>query len=289
MTTIIVLDYFLNKHFALHDVPEDIAKTIQQGDKIIYLLDEKGIEKESIGTALGFSVDIERSAKFVKKMNPEEEKDFMQQQEFALKVFPVFKKKFKEAFPTSKPITARYNPLLDQIYFYFYSEERYIFGDLVRELKEELGKSIFLFQVGARDMMRIDPNSKDYAVGSDCGMQFACQGLGVLPSVEVEAVALQGLEGRDIERLKGRCGKLKCSLLYELDIYLQEGKHFPCKGTTVSWNGSTSSGVVSSYNIITKEVVIKTEEGAVLRIPVAMLKNEKNIASTGEKKNKDCS
>ena len=51
-------------------------------------------------------------------------------------------------------------------------------------------------------MMRLDPNSKAYAVGADCGMEFACQGLGPLPSVEVESIAMQGLEGRDIERLK---------------------------------------------------------------------------------------
>jgi hypothetical protein len=91
---------------------------------------------------------------------------------------------------------------MDQLYFYFYSEERYVFSDFVRELKQEIGKNIFLFQVGARDMMRLDPNSKAYAVGVDCGMEFACQGLGPLPSVEVESIAMQGLEGRDIERLK---------------------------------------------------------------------------------------
>lgn len=54
-------------------------------------------------------------------------------------------------------------------------------------------------------MMRLDPNAKAYAVGSDCGMEIACQGLGLLPSVEMESIAMQGLEGRDTERLKGRC------------------------------------------------------------------------------------
>lgn len=91
---------------------------------------------------------------------------------------------------------------MDQIYFYFYSEERYVFSDFVRDFREELGKNIFLFQVGARDMMRLDPNAKHYSIGSDCGMAIACQGYGVLPSVEVETVAMQGLEGRDMERLK---------------------------------------------------------------------------------------
>jgi cell fate regulator YaaT (PSP1 superfamily) len=50
-----------------------------------------------------------------------------------------------------------------------------------------------------------------------------------LPSVEIENIIVQNLEGRDIEKLKGRCGKLKCSLVYELELYIEEGKRFPHK------------------------------------------------------------
>lgn len=200
---ITVLDYFMNKNLSVLDVPEKIASQLKHGDRISYLVEEKGTEKEYIGVVIGYPLEIqERTAKFVKKLNAEENGDFIKQQEFALKLFPLFKKKFKQSFPGSKPITARYNPFMDQLYFYFYSEERYIFSGFVKELRQEIGKNIFLFQVGARDMMRLDPNAKQYVVGSDCGMQIACQSYGPLPSVEVEAIAMQGLEGRDIERLK---------------------------------------------------------------------------------------
>ena len=107
-------------------------------------------------------------------MSLEEQQKFCEDQQIALDFFTIFKKKFKEEFPGSKPITARYNPLGDQIYFYFYSEDRYVFGDFVKNLRSMVGKNIFLFQVGARDMMRLDPCAKDYAIGSDCGMQQAC-------------------------------------------------------------------------------------------------------------------
>lgn len=266
----------MNKNLSVLDVPEEIASQLKHGDRISYLVEEKGTEKEYIGVVIGYPLETqERTAQFVKKLNAEENEDFIKQQEFALKLFPLFKKKFKQAFPGSKPITARYNPLMDQLYFYFYSEERYVFSDFVKELRQEIGKNIFLFQVGARDMMRLDPNAKQYAVGSDCGMQIACQGYGPLPSVEVEAIAMQGLEGRDIERLKWRCWKLKCSLLYELEIYMKEGKDFPQKGSKIQCPGSNQNGVVSSYNIITKEVVIRTEEGGALRVPLALLKEQK--------------
>ncbi len=273
----VVLDYFFNKNLKILNIPEEIAKDLKHGERISYLVEEKGTEKESIGTVLGYPLDLEeRTAQFVRKLTLEENEDFVKQQDFALKVFPLFKKKFKTLFPTSKPITARYNPLMDQIYFYFYSEERYVFGDFVREFRQELGKNMFLFQVGARDMMRLDPNAKHYAIGADCGMEIACQGYGPLPSVEVEAIAMQGLEGRDIERLKGRCGKLKCSLLYELEIYLKEGKEFPQRGSKVQCPWTNQNWVVSSYNIITKEVVIRTEEWGILRVPLSLLQEQKS-------------
>lgn len=202
MKEIYVLDYFMNKHLKIVDCPPEQAAQLQAGEKIVYRCEEKGTWKESIGQVLGYPLDLQKEAIFERRMNEQEKADFERQQAYAQQVFPLFKKKFKFQFPTSKPITARYNPLMDQIYFYFYSEERYVFGDFVKNLRDELGKNVFLFQVGARDMMRIDPQAKHYMVGSDCGMLTACQSLAPLPSVEVEAISLQGMDGRDVERLK---------------------------------------------------------------------------------------
>ena len=145
----------------------------------------------------------------------------------ALDIFPLFKKLFRKSFHESIPITARFQIFADQIYFYFYSEERYVFTDFVKELRQELGKNIFLFQIGARDMVKMAP-------GTDCirgcnGINLCCKSTRPLPSVEIENIIIQNLEGRDIEKLKGRCGKLKCSLVYELEMYTEEGKKFPPK------------------------------------------------------------
>lgn len=274
MENIYVLDYFMSKNLKILACPDEIKASLKHWDRIVYAFEEKGTMKTSIGTVLGFDIEVDKTADFERCFTPEEHLEFLHQQDFALKVFPLFKKKFKSQFAWSKPITARYNPLMDQIYFYFYSEERYVFGDFVRELKNELGKNIFLFQVGARDMMRLDPHSKDYIVGSDCGMLTACQSLAPLPSVEVESIVLQGVDGRDMERLKWRCGKLKCSLVYELEIYKKEAKDFPQRGTRIPCPGSNEEGIVSSYNIITREVVLKTQEGTVLRVPISALKRQ---------------
>lgn len=56
---------------------------------------------------------------------------------------------------------------------------------------------------------------------------------------------------------------------------MKESKEFPERGSSVVCPWWEQKGIVSSYNIITKEVVIKTEEGGVLRVPLSLLKGTK--------------
>ena len=268
-----VLDYFMNKNFKVLNCPDEIRTQLRHWDKIVYICEEKWVQKNSIWLVIWYPIKASRTVEFERAFSEDESREFLEQQDIAHKVFPSFKEKFKARFEGSKPITARYNPIGDQIYFYFYSEERYVFWDFVKELRAEIWKNLFLFQIWARDMMRLDPAAKDYAVGSDCGMLTACQSLNPLPSVEVECIGLQGVDGRDMERLKGRCWKLKCSLMYELEIYQEEVKNFPTKWSTIKCPWSNENWIVSSYNIMTREVILKTPEGAILRVPLSALES----------------
>ena len=268
-----VLDYFMNKNFKVLNCPDEIRTQLRHWDKIVYICEEKWVQKNSIWLVIWYPIKASKTVEFERAFSEDESREFLEQQNIAHKVFPSFKKKFKLRFEGSRPITARYNPIGDQIYFYFYSEERYVFWDFVKELRAEIWKNLFLFQIWARDMMRLDPAAKDYAVGSDCGMLTACQSLNPLPSVEVECIGLQGVDGRDMERLKGRCWKLKCSLMYELEIYQEEVKNFPTKWSTIKCPWSNENWIVSSYNIMTREVILKTPEGAILRVPLSALES----------------
>lgn len=268
-----VLDYFMNKNFKVLNCPDEIRTQLRHWDKIVYIYEEKWVQKSSVWLVIWYPIKASKTVEFERAFSEDESREFLEQQNIAHKVFPSFKKKFKSRFEGSRPITARYNPIGDQIYFYFYSEDRYVFGDFVKELRAEIWKNLFLFQIWARDMMRLDPAAKDYAVGSDCGMLTACQSLNPLPSVEVECIGLQGVDGRDMERLKGRCWKLKCSLMYELEIYQEEVKNFPTKWSTIKCPWSNENWIVSSYNIMTREVILKTPEGAILRVPLSALES----------------
>lgn len=63
--------------------------------------------------------------------------------------------------------------------------------------------------------------------------------------------------------------------MYELEIYKKESAKFPQKGSVIKCPGSNENGVVSSYNIMTREVVLRTEDGVVLRVPLSTLQEQK--------------
>ncbi|MFZ2150562.1 MAG: regulatory iron-sulfur-containing complex subunit RicT [Candidatus Absconditicoccaceae bacterium] len=266
-----VLDWFTNKNIEIIKVDDESFSTIKTGDKIVYNLEDKNnTTKLSIGINLGHEILTDRKGTFERKLEGEDKEFFEEQQKFALDIFPLFKDLFKKNFKGSIPVTARFNIYGDQIYFYFYSEERYVFTDFVKGLREKLGKNIFLFQVGARDMVKMSPGT-DHIAGCN-GLNLCCKSSRALPSVEMENIILQNLEGRDIERLKGRCGKLKCSLIYELELYTEESKKYPPKGSEVDCKSCEAKGYSTSYNIMTGEVTIKTSEGETFRVPVGQLK-----------------
>lgn len=285
-----VLDRFTNKNIEIENIQESIFSQIKPWDKIVYNLEDKNnTTKLSVWTNLWHEIITDRKGTFEKILEAEEKKYFEEQQKFALEIFPIFKQSFKENFKGSIPVTARFNTYWDQIYFYFYSEERYVFTEFVKWLREKLWKNIFLFQVWARDMIKMSPDTDHIAW---CNwLNLCCKSSRALPSVEMENIILQNLEWRDIERLKWRCWKLKCSLIYELELYIQESKKYPTKWSLVECEACWDSKWYStSYNIMTWDVTIKTENWEMFRVPVSQLKviktkQQEKIENTQSKEN----
>lgn len=266
-----VLDWYTNKNVVLEIQDKDIFLSLKAWDKIVYeTTDQTGSNALTIWMFLWHSIDTDRKWTFHRVLVGEEKDFFEKQQSFSLQIFPLFKKMFKKYFPTSTPVTARYHVFADQIYFYFYAEERYVFSELVKELKKTLNKNIFLFQIGARDMIKMSP-ATDCIVGCNW-IQLCCKSTRQLPSIEIENIVLQNLEGRDIEKLKWRCGKLKCCLMYELEQYAEESKKFPSKWSEVCMKSNCEMcGFVTSYNIMTNDVSVRTKDGWFFRVPLNLI------------------
>jgi cell fate regulator YaaT (PSP1 superfamily) len=269
MNQIYVLDRYTSKYYVLSEASEEVVAELVHGQKVVFEYDEQGKTKSSVGAYLGHSVDTDRDGVFVRTLIGKEKEYFDEQHQKALSHFPSFKKQFREKFKGSIPVTARYHIFSRQTYFYFYSEERYNFGDFVRNFQREVGTALFFYQIGARDAMRISPATDHIAWCN--GLNLCCKSTRELPSVDIEMVILQHLEGRDIERLKGRCGKLKCSLIYEVETYIEESKNFPAKWQKVEVTHKSCEnceGVCTSFNINTRDVVIKLDKGGTYRLAI---------------------
>lgn len=282
MKQLYVLDWYTNKNFEIQ-APDDTQVAVWE--KIVYRVRDKewADEKLSIGTYIGHFIQTDRGGIFDRILEGEEKTYFDEKQKDALGQFPNFKKSFRETFAGSIPVTGRYHIFSDSYYFYFYSEERYVFTEFVREMRRNLGKNIFLFQVGARDMIKISPETDEIIWCN--GKNLCCKSSRPLPSLEVENLIIQWLEGRDIERLKGRCGKLKCSIMYEVELYVEESKRFPQKGSYVEtkhvdgkW--CETCGICTSYNIMTNMVTIKSSDGEIFRLSLDSIDMSKKPAAT---------
>lgn len=256
MKTFYIIDWLINKPIELKIEEDAFEKlNIKLGDKILYRNPEA--DQNYIGIYLWYWCDTIKEWEFIRKLSLWETQKFEANQEKAQNYFKIFKKDFKERFPESVPINARMDLSWNNIYFYFYAEVRFQFGDFLKEFRKKIWSTFFLFQIWARDRVRFSHWAKE--IFGTCWQLLCCKtSMCPLPSVDSENIIIQNLENRWIEKMKWRCGKLKCCLNYEKDIYVKDGKAFPKKWDTVSyqWRDCT----VYWFNILSGEIIVKDEK-----------------------------
>lgn len=105
--------------------------------------------------------------------------------------------------------------------FYYIADERVDFRELIKVLADTFRIRIEMRQIGARqEAGRIG------GIGS-CGRELCCSSwMTNFSSVTTSAARHQELSLNPL-KLAGQCGKLKCCLNYELDVYLDAQKQFP--------------------------------------------------------------
>ena len=135
--------------------------------------------------------------------------------------------------------------------FFFISEDRVDFRNLVFDLASKYSTRIEMRQVGSRDESRL---VADY---ERCGQHCCCKGfLKVLSPVSMRA-AKQQKQTLDPKKISGRCGRLMCCLRYEDQTYRELKKNLPHKKTSVG----TPEGpaIVQDGKILTQLVLVELE------------------------------
>lgn len=136
--------------------------------------------------------------------------------------------------------------------FAFIADGRVDFRSLVKELTRHFQRSIRLHQLGVRDEAKICGD-----VGS-CGLGLCCRGhLKKLGNVTSDLAEQQQVAHRGSERLSGVCGRLKCCLAYEQDLYEELSKKLPAVGTRV--RTQHGRGVVIGWHTLRQSVDVKID------------------------------
>ncbi len=105
--------------------------------------------------------------------------------------------------------------------FYYIADGRVDFRELIKQYAREFQIRVEMKQIGARQEAGLVGG-----IGS-CGRELCCSSWRTdFSSITSEAALKQGLSP-SAQKMAGACGKLKCCLLYELDVYIEAEKEFP--------------------------------------------------------------
>ncbi len=139
-----------------------------------------------------------------------------------------------------------------KISFFFTSESRVDFRELVKDLAATFHTRIELRQVGTRDETK-------YLGGiSPCGRTCCCAGnMPEFKKVSVKMAKTQGLS-LNPTKISGLCGRLMCCLAYENDYYAEVSKKVPKIGSEIST--PDGKAIVVSVNMLKMDVKVKMDD-----------------------------
>jgi len=148
----------------------------------------------------------------------------------------------------------------ERIVFYFLAEKRVDFRELVKDLAREYQTRIEMRQIGVRDEAKL---LADYG---DCGKPVCCNThMSTMPPVSMRMAKLQK-STLDPSKISGRCGRLKCCLRFEQDVYEEFQVQLPGVGTRVVT--AKGQGRVLAQEILARRILVEFEDGR--RLPVAV-------------------
>lgn len=165
----------------------------------------------------------------------------------------------------------------NKIVFFFTSDGRVDFRELVKDLASRFHTRIELRQIGVRD------EAKLLGGLGICGQPYCCKRfLSDFQPVSIKMAKEQGLS-LNPTKISGSCGRLMCCLNYEQDAYEYLNSFTPNVGATVK----TSEGLatVTDVNLITGNLFVKLIDSDT--IPFKVHRDDVKLVSRTKKRHKD--
>lgn len=193
--------------------------------------------------------------KIIRKANPWDEKQIAKNKAKTKDLMNICEQKIKEHKLPMKLVDAEYSFDRSKIIFYFTSEGRVDFRDLVKNLASIFRVRIELRQIGVRDEARL------LGGFGPCGRQLCCMAfLKNFNPVTIRMAKVQNLP-LNPSKISGLCGRLMCCLGYESECYKELSRGLPKIGKEVSTD--QGKGRVLAVNPLKQTVTVDLGEGRI--------------------------
>ena len=167
--------------------------------------------------------------------------------------FEYCKQKIIEFGLEMKLVSVEYGFEGSKVLFFFTSDGRVDFRELVKDLAGRFRARIELRQIGVRD------EAKMLGGLGVCGKQFCCsQFLNEFHPVSIKMAKTQGLS-LNPTKISGTCGRLMCCLKYEEAAYEDLVKKAPKVGAFVET--PSGKGSVTNVNLLRGNAKVRLEDG----------------------------
>lgn len=233
--------------------PNGVEETISKGDKII-VETAKGVECATAVTGIKEISDEEVIAPLKPIMRIATKEDLEQiasNKQKEKEAYAICSQKIEEHRLDMNLTEVEYTFDGSKIIFYFTSDGRVDFRELVKDLAGVFHTRIELRQIGVRDEAKM--------VGGlgVCGRPFCCSTfLDDFHSVSIKMAKEQGLS-LSPGKISGTCGRLMCCLKYEQNSYEYLNKITPYKGSVVDCR--EGRGTVVDRSVLTGVLKIQLD------------------------------
>lgn len=232
---------------------------LNAGDKVIVptrygldLAENMGLSKSPVGIK---PADI---AQIARRATADDLENAASLAETEKSAFNVFREKVEHHKLDMKLVSVHFLVGEQKALFFFSSDNRVDFRELVKDLVSIFKMRIELRQIGVRDECRITGGL------GVCGRPYCCSSISdKLRPVSIKMAKEQNLSLNSM-KISGQCGRLLCCLSYEYDWYSEARKKLPSEGIRLFYDGTNFR--VIEVNPITSMVKMLGEDGRVIEV-----------------------
>lgn len=179
----------------------------------------------------------------------EDARVFLENEKKSEEAYHVCEEKIAKHGLDMKLIDAEYTFDGSKLLFYFTSDGRVDFRELVKDLASVYKTRIELRQIGVRDEVKM---LGGYGM---CGRELCCcSHLSDLNPVSIKMAKEQGLS-LNPTKISGVCGRLMCCLKHEQNVYEEKLSRLPTVGSFVKT--PEGNGTVEDVEVLKEEVKVK--------------------------------